>query len=125
MSFKVTRSDEGVVYNPPGHFDVRPTRLHNPEDVLGGSLTMGLSHFLPGGGTEYGANDFECIYYVVEGQMQLEVERGTDRELLVTLQKGDSFHCSAGIKKSIRNSGCEASQLLVTLLKSTQKATAE
>ena len=42
-------------YEAPGHFDVRTTRLHNPQDVNDGSITMGLSHFLPGGGCSYGS----------------------------------------------------------------------
>ena len=116
MSYKIVRSNEGVFYDPPGHFDVRPTRLHNPQDVEGGEITMGLSHFLPGGGCEYGANAFECIYYVVEGQMDIEVDLGTDEEVQTTLHKGDSFHCAPGTKKSIKNNGIVSCQLLVTLV---------
>ena len=50
MSFKVTHRNESVKYQAPGHFDVLTTRLHNPDDVNDGTIVMGLSHFLPGGG---------------------------------------------------------------------------
>ena len=35
MSYKVTRANEAVKYEAPGHFDVLTTRLHNPVDVNG------------------------------------------------------------------------------------------
>ena len=45
MSYKVTRRSEAVAYEAPGHYDMRPTRLHNPGDVNDGRITVGLSHF--------------------------------------------------------------------------------
>ncbi len=53
-------------------------------DVNQGSVTMGLTHFLPGGGCEYGANAKESIYYIMEGQMYLESEVGTPDEVKTT-----------------------------------------
>ncbi|NLA85835.1 MAG: hypothetical protein GX847_00845, partial [Clostridiales bacterium] len=44
MSYKITRRDEAGNYEAPGHFDVRTTRLHDPQDVNAGVVTMGLSH---------------------------------------------------------------------------------
>ena len=46
MSYKIVRRNEAATYEAAKHFDVRTTRLHNPEDVPEGSIVMGLSHFL-------------------------------------------------------------------------------
>ena len=117
MSYKITRRNEAYTYTAPGHFDVRTTRLHDPQDVNSGMVTMGLSHFLPGGGTEYGANDKESIYYIIEGQMYLECEVGTPNEIKTTIYAGDSFHCGPGTKKSVLNTGTTSTQMLVVLVK--------
>ena len=116
MSYKITRKNEAVKYEAPGHFDVRTTRLHNADDVNSGSIVMGLSHFLPGGGCDYGSNAKETIYYVVEGQMYLESELGTPDEVKTTLYAGDSYHCGPGTKKSVVNNGSTSCQMLVALV---------
>lgn len=111
MSYKIVRKNEATTYEAPGHFDVRTTRLHNPQDVNDGQVIMGLSHFLPGGGCEFGCNPNESIYYIVSGQMTLK----TDDEETVLLP-GDTFHCGGGTKKSILNTGTESCQMLVVLV---------
>ena len=116
MSYKITRRDEAYTYEAPGHFDVRTTRLHDPQDVNSGGITMGLSHFLPGGGCNYGANAKESIYYIVKGQMYLESELGTENEVKTTLYKGDTYHCGPGTSKSVVNNGPTACQMLVVLI---------
>ena len=116
MSFKIVRKNEATFYEAPGHYDMRPTRLHNPIDVNDGKITMGLSHFLPGGGCEYGSNPFESIYYVIEGEMFIEAEIGTDDEIKTTLKAGDSFHCGPDTKKGIINKGNITTQMLVALI---------
>lgn len=123
MSYKIVRKNEAVVYNPAKHYDMRATRLHNPEDVNAGSLTMGLSHFLPGGGCEYGSNLKESIYYIVEGEMDLEVEISTSAEVKTTLYAGDSFHCGPGTMKGIQNNGTVSSQMMVVLVDPVEKET--
>ena len=117
MSYKVTRKDEAVTYAPAGHYDMRATRLHNAEDVNDGAVVMGLSHFLPGGRTDYGSNAMESIYYIVEGQMYLESEIGTPDEVKTTLYAGDSYHCGPHTKKSVFNNGMTTAQMLVVLHK--------
>ncbi len=111
MSYKIVRKEEATFYEAPGHYDMRPTRLHNPQDVNDGKIIMGLSHFLPGGGCEFGANPLESIYYIVEGEMDLTTAEGT-----TTLHAGDSFHCGGGTEKGIQNNGLVTCQMLVVLL---------
>ncbi|MCL1834740.1 MAG: cupin domain-containing protein [Oscillospiraceae bacterium] len=115
MSYKITRKDEAYKYDAPGHFDVRTTRLHDPGDVNDGVVTMGLSHFLPGGGCEYSSNARESIYYIIEGQMYLESEIDTENEVKTTLFAGDTYHCGPNTKKSVVNNGTTACQMLVVL----------
>ena len=115
MSYKITRRDEPYTYEAAGHFDVRTTRVHDAADVNQGGITMGLSHFLPGGGSEYGSNPKESIYYIVEGQMYLESELGTPDEVKTTLYAGDSYHCGPNTKKSIVNNGTDSCKMLVCL----------
>lgn len=112
MSFKIVRREEATFYEAPGHYDMRPTRLHTPEDVNNGRMIMGLSHFLPGGGCELGSNPMESIYYVIDGEIDLE----TEDKCKTTLRKGDSFHCGPGTKKGLQNNGSFPSQMLVCLL---------
>lgn len=75
-------------------------------------MIMGLSHFLPGGGCEFGGNPLESIYYIIEGEMDIEVEDGTK----TTLHAGDSFHCGPFTKKGIQNNGAVTCQMLVCLV---------
>lgn len=112
MSFKIVRREEATFYEAHGHYDMRPTRLHNPGDVNEGRMIMGLSHFLPGGGCEFGSNPLESIYYVIEGEMDIETEDGSK----TTLRKGDSFHCGPNTEKGIKNNGSVTCQMLVCLL---------
>jgi len=116
MSYKVTRKEEAKKYEAPGHFDVLATRLHNPQDVNAGGITMGLSHFLPGGGLEYNSNAKESLYYILEGQMYIESELGTENELKTTLYAGDSYHCGPGTKKSAVNTGATSTRMLVVIV---------
>ena len=120
MSFKIVRASEATPYEAPRHYKVLPTRLHNPDDVNSGSIIMGLSHFLPGGGCEYSANAFESIYYIVEGEMDLIVEEGTPDEVRTTLHEGDSFHCGPGTSKGIQNNGCSTCKMLAIMVAAPQ-----
>ena len=73
---------EAVAYNAPGHFDMRAIRLHSKEESGCENFTLGMSHFLPGGGTEYVEPPVELIYFILEH---------------------DSMHFDAGEGKSILN----------------------
>lgn len=111
MSYKIVRKNEALVYEPPGHYKMLATRLHNPNDVNEGNIIMGLSHFLPGGGCEFGSNPMETIYYIISGEMTLKTE--TEETVL---KIGDSFHCGKDTKKSIKNDGIETCMMLVCLV---------
>lgn len=109
--YKITRNLQGYQYEAPGHNFCKPTRLHDPADVDGGKMIMGVTYFAPGGGCDYGANPLESIYYILEGEMTLKTE--TEETVL---RKGDSFHCCGGTKKSVTNTGTCTTAMLVALL---------
>ena len=115
MSYKVTRKNEAVKYQPPGHFDVCSTHMTVATDANKGDLTVSVSHFLPGGGCEYGTNPVESIYYILEGEMDLVVDKDTPDEYRTTLHAGDCFHCGPNTYKGIQNNGCIATRMLVVI----------
>lgn len=108
MSYHVTKKEEATPYTAGGHYDVRTTRLHNGDDV-NGSITLGLSHFLPGGGAEMKTSPTELIYMVLEGEMTITTDDGA----VHVLHAGDSIHFSPEQGRSSRNTGCVSAQMLV------------
>lgn len=117
MSYKIVHRAEAVPYEAARHFDVRTTRLHNPEDVLGGSVVLGLSHFLPGGGAEMAPANFEMVYYIVQGEMTVTIQEEDGQEQKHLLRDGDSVHFSRGTRRAILNTGCVTAQMLVIMVK--------
>lgn len=98
-------------YEALGHNDCVCTRLHDPTDVDAGKMVCGITYFNPGGGTDFGANPLESIYYILEGQMTLKTDDGE-----TVLNAGDSFHCCGGCNKGVTNTGTTVAQMLVVLL---------
>ena len=107
MSYKVTKKDEAVTYKPANHYDMRATRLHNADDV-NGSITLGFSHFLPGGGAEMGKASIELLYFVVDGCMTVTTDDGQ----VHVLNAGDSIHFSPGQGRESKNNGAETAAML-------------
>ena len=105
--------DAYYTYEAPGHKECKLCRLHDPQDIDGGRLINGLSHFLPsGGGTEFGDNAMESIYYIVEGTMLFKGDDGVE----TVLEAGDSVHIAPHSKKCVTNIGTTTAQMLVVLL---------
>lgn len=92
--------NEAAAYNAPGHFDMRAIRLHSVEESQCENFTLGMSHFLPGGGTEYVEPPVELIYFILDGEMTVSNKEGKE---ICTLKKYDSMHFATGEGKSILN----------------------
>lgn len=106
---KVTRLNDAFEYPVTGHFDMRALRLHNRETSDAVDFSLGLSHFLPGGGTDYVETAVELTYFILEGEMTLRTERD-----VIVLKKYDSVHFSVGDGKSIKNeTNLPASMLVI------------
>ncbi len=108
MSYKITKSTQAVTYDPAGHYDMRATRLHNAADVEG-SITLGLSHFLPGGGAEMRKAPNELLYYIISGEMTIFTDDGETH----VLHAGDSIHFSPMQGRESKNTGSVTAQMLV------------
>lgn len=95
---KITKVIEGKEYPTTGHYDMRCLRLHGTDTSDCKDFTLGISHFLPGGKTDYMPAGVELIYLVVEGELTLTAD-GKE----YTLGKYDSVHFSIGDEKAIEN----------------------
>lgn len=98
-------------YAPAGHNDCICTRLHDAADVDNGKMILGVTYFVPGGGTDFGSNPMESIYYILEGEMTLKTDDGE-----TVLHEGDSFRCCGGTSKCVTNTGSTVTRMLVALL---------
>ena len=106
---KVVRLADAFEYPGTGHVDMRALRLHNKETSNTVDYTLGLSHFLPGGGTEYVETGVELIYFILEGEMTVRTKDET-----IVLKKYDSIHFNVGDGKEIRNeTNLPASMLVI------------
>ena len=65
---KKIKLEEVKAYEAPGHFGMTAMRLQGTEETGITKFWMGLSHFLPNGGAEWGYEDnpLEKVYFVLE-----------------------------------------------------------
>ena len=68
--------DEVKAYSAPGHFGMVAMRLSGKEETGAEKFWVGLSHFLPGGGAEYGYEDSptEKVYIVLDGELTVKTK---------------------------------------------------
>jgi glyoxylate utilization-related uncharacterized protein len=98
-------------YQAPGHFNMSAMRLQGKEETGATKFWMGLSHFLPGGGAEWGYEDnpFEKVYFVLEGE--ITVKSKTEE---FTLRKNDSIFIGPNEGREIMNkTNLPASMLVI------------
>ena len=113
MSYKVTKKDESYKYEAPGHFECLTTRLHDPADVNDGTIVMGLSHFLPGGGAKMAPAKFEMVYYIQKGEMTVTLDDGKE----YCRKAGDSLHFGPGTGRACQNTGTECAEMITVMIK--------
>ena len=107
---EVTRLADAKPYEGPKHFDVSTLRLQG-YDASGAELCwVGLSHFLPGGGAEYGATPIEKIYIVVDGEVTITTEDGA-----TTLGPLDSCRLAPDEARGIENRTNRPASMLVVM----------
>jgi glyoxylate utilization-related uncharacterized protein len=63
-------------YDAPGHHGMRAMRVQGKEETGATKFWMGVSHFLPGGGAEYGYEDnpLEKVYFVLDGEVTVKTK---------------------------------------------------
>jgi quercetin dioxygenase-like cupin family protein len=86
-------------YDAPKHFDVRTLRLHSKDQTGAEKFTVGVSHFLPGGGCEMAAPPPEKVYMVLEGEITVQTPKGEE----YTLKKYESIYIGPGEERALLN----------------------
>ncbi|MEM1515153.1 MAG: cupin domain-containing protein [Thermoproteota archaeon] len=86
-------------YEAPGHFGMVALRLQHKETTGVKSFWVGLSHFLPEGGAEMSAANFERVYIMISGEMTVVTEHGEE----LILRPLDSLYIPSGEKRYLVN----------------------
>ena len=109
---KTVRFDKVKAYNPPGHFNMAALKLHGKAETGLERFWVGLSHFLPGGGAEWGYEDNpeEKIYVVLEGEITVKTKKKT-----VVLKQWDSVFLEPNEGREIINHTNKPTSMLVVI----------
>lgn len=99
-------------YAAPGHFGMTAMRIHGKEETGASKFWMGLSHFLPGGGAEWGYEDnpLEKVYFVLEGEITVKSKTET-----LVLAKGDTLFIGPNQGREIINAANMPASMLVII----------
>lgn len=107
---QVTRLGEAKSYEAPKHFDCTALRLQGWEASDAQNFSVGLSHFLPGGGCELDATPLEKVYVVTEGEVTVITETGE-----ATLGPYDSIYLAPNEARSIENRTNRPASMIVVM----------
>jgi quercetin dioxygenase-like cupin family protein len=106
---KKVKLEDAKPYEAPGHFNMVALRLQH-KDVTGlENFWVGLSHFLPGGGAEMSASDFEKVYVMLSGKVTVVTEFGEE----IVLEPFDSIYIPPGVKRYLVNKTNMPASMLV------------
>jgi glyoxylate utilization-related uncharacterized protein len=107
---KKVRLDQVKPYEAPGHFNTSALRLSGKDETGAEKFWVGLSHFLPGGGTEYygGEQTSEKVYIVIEGEVTVKSQ--TEEFVLGPL---DTLYIAPHEGRSILNRTNKPASMLV------------
>jgi quercetin dioxygenase-like cupin family protein len=104
---KLVKHGEGAEYEVKGH-----TRCHVMNKLVAGKdnkrLTVGMSHFLPGGGAEMSSAPLDRVYYVLSGSIKL-----TGKTEKYVMGPGDLILIGAGEERAFEVVGSEPTTILV------------
>ena len=102
--------DQVKPYAAPGHKDTSALRLSGKDETGAQKFWVGLSHFLPGGGVEYGGEDQtnEKVYIVIEGEVTIKTK--TEEYVLHPL---DTLYIAPHDGRSIINKTNKPASMLV------------
>lgn len=93
---------------PAGHFNMNGFPV-----MTEGKITIGMSFYLPGGGTEMLGVANECYYHIIEGQMTVTMENGEEH----LLTAGDTIMFAPGDVKKTENTGLSVTRMMVISVK--------
>ena len=97
-------------YEAPGHFKMVALRLNGKEETGAEKFWVGLSHFLPGGGAEFGATPAEKYYFVLDGEITVKTKKEE-----ITLGPWDSVYIGPNEGREIINKTNKPVSMLVVI----------
>lgn len=95
-------------YEAAKHFKMTALKLHGKEETGTQKYWVGLSYFLPEGGSEFDASPSEKVYFVLDGEITV---RTKDKE--VTLGPWDSVFIGSNEEREIINKTNKVVSMLV------------
>jgi len=107
---QVTRLGDAKPYEAPKHFDCTALRLQGWDASDATNFSVGLSHFLPGGGCELDATPLEKVYVVTEGEVTVITE-----ESEATLGPYDSIYLAPNETRSVENRTNRPASMIVVM----------
>jgi quercetin dioxygenase-like cupin family protein len=107
---QVTRLGDAKPYEAPKHFDCTALRLQGWDASAAQNFSVGLSHFLPGGGCELDATPLEKVYVVTEGEVTVITHEGE-----ATLGPYDSIYLAPNEARSIENRTNRPASMIVVM----------
>jgi quercetin dioxygenase-like cupin family protein len=108
---QITRIQQARQYEAPKHFGMVSLRLQGLDSSPAEFASVGLSHFLPGGGAMMDTGSAEKIYVVLAGEIAIELDDNrTER-----LGPLDSCRIAPGEARAIRNERNEVATILVIM----------
>ncbi len=108
----VTRIGDARPYEAKLHHAMTALQLQGGAESETKHFTLGLSHFLPGGGAQHSASATEKIYLVISGHVTIIADTGE-----TTLGPLDSCHLAPGEGRSIENRTNEPATMAVIISK--------
>ena len=107
---EVKHLSEAKPYEAPNHRGYSSLRLFGLDAGGPKQFTVGLSHFLPGGGAGPDASPTEKVYYVLSGELTL-VADGKE----IVLKANDSCFIGPNEEREIINRGNDVCTIVVAM----------
>jgi glyoxylate utilization-related uncharacterized protein len=95
-------------YEAPGHFKMEAYGLQGGRFNTPAAVSIGMSVFHSGGGTENAESSRSSFYLVVEGEMTVVRDEGD-----IVLGQYDSIYIPGGLKRGLMNNGDADAKMLV------------
>jgi quercetin dioxygenase-like cupin family protein len=104
---KFIKVGEGTPYEAPHHYSYWAIKKVQPETGTK-NLTVGVSHFLPGGGSDLSSSPQERVYFCIDGKVTV---KGINEEH--QMEQGDMIYIAPGEERSFQVSNTKPATLLV------------
>jgi quercetin dioxygenase-like cupin family protein len=108
---KLFKVGEGTPYEAPHHFSFWGIKKVMPENGSK-NLTVGVSHFLPGGGSDASSSPQERVYFCIRGKITV---KGKNEEY--NLEEGDLIYIAPNEERSFQVANTQTATILVIMSK--------